>query len=143
MFLVDTNIISADSPTKQAASFAGWMRSMTPRLHISTVTVAEIERGIARCDRIQATTKAARLRQWLTIVERLYAGSILSFDIQASRHAGRIMDTARAHSPGFADIAIAAIAAAHGLTLLTANMKHFQPLGIPCLNPFVDPLPPP
>jgi predicted nucleic acid-binding protein len=32
-------------------------------------------------------------------------------------------------------LAIAATAAAHGLTLLTANLRHFAPLGVPALNP--------
>jgi len=47
-----------------------------------------------------------------------------------------MLDLARAHDPGFEDIAIAATAAAHGLTVLTANERHFEPLGVPFANPF-------
>jgi len=46
------------------------------------------------------------------------------------------MDRARAYAPGFEDIAIAATAAVRGLTVLTANLRHFEPLGVPCLDPF-------
>jgi predicted nucleic acid-binding protein len=37
--------------------------------------------------------------------------------------------------PGFEDIAIAATGVAHGLTVATANERHFAPLGIPYVNP--------
>jgi predicted nucleic acid-binding protein len=38
--------------------------------------------------------------------------------------------------PGFADVAIAATAEAHGLTVLTRNVKDFIPLGVACFDPF-------
>ena len=41
--------------------------------------------------------------------------------------------------PGFADVAIAATAAVHDLTILTRNLKHFIPLGVSCADPFVSP----
>jgi predicted nucleic acid-binding protein len=143
MFLVDTNIISADAPTKRIAEsrFIAWMQHMDARLYTSAVTIAEIERGITRLDRIEATAKADRLRTWLFAVERLYAGRILSFDVEAARHSGKIMDRSRGHAVGFADIAIASIAAANNMTVLTANTKDFGPLGVRFLNPFVDDLP--
>lgn len=111
------------------------MRRNADHLYISAVTVAEIEAGIARAVRIGATTKAERLRHWLDAIEHFYAGRILPFDIEAARAAGAILDRARAHDPGFEDIAIAATAAAHGLTVLTANERHFAPLGVPSANP--------
>ena len=47
----------------------------------------------------------------------------------------RSYDRARADDPGFEDIAIAATAAARGLTILTTNERHFAPLGVPLANP--------
>ncbi|MEO9338762.1 PIN domain-containing protein [Mesorhizobium sp. SB112] len=138
MYLFDTNIVSADAPTKQqigVEAFAAWVRANGDRLYLSAVTIAEIEAGIARAVRIGATTKADRLRRWLTTVEHFYAGRILAFGIAEAREAGAILDRARAHDPGFEDIAIAATAAAHGMTVLTANERHFAPLGVPVANP--------
>lgn len=138
MYLLDTNIVSADAPAKRQVSpeaFAAWVREHGDQLYISTVTIAEIEAGIARADRIGATTKAERLRRWLAAVEHFYAGRILPFDVEAARHAGAILDRSRAHDPGFEDIAIAATAASRGLTVLTANERHFAPLGVPLANP--------
>jgi predicted nucleic acid-binding protein len=36
----------------------------------------------------------------------------------------------------FPDVAIAATAATHDLTVLTGNLRHFRPLGVPTHNPF-------
>jgi toxin FitB len=141
VYLLDTNIVSADAPTKKEVGlqpFADWLHKNNNHLYMSTVTVAEIEAGIARAVRIGATTKAARLRRWLAAVEQLYAGRILPFGIEEARHAGAIIDRARAHDPGFEDIAIAATAAARGYTVLTANERHFQPLGVPWANPLKE-----
>lgn len=138
MYLLDTNIVSADAPAKRkvgADAFPAWMREHSDELYISTVTIAEIEAGIARCERIGATAKPERLRRWLAAVEHFYAGRILPFGIEEARHAGAILDRARAHDPGFEDIAIAATAAARGLTVLTANDRHFAPLGVPHDHP--------
>jgi len=138
LYLLDTNIVSADAPAKRQVgpeAFAAWVREHGDHLYISTVTVAEIEAGFARAVRIGAATKAVRLRRWLSALEHLYAGRILPFGIEEARQAGSILDRARAHDPGFEDIAIAATAAARGYTVLTANERHFAPLGVPLVNP--------
>ncbi|NTJ61724.1 type II toxin-antitoxin system VapC family toxin [Agrobacterium rhizogenes] len=138
MYLLDTNIVSADAPTKRHVgvdAFATWMRANGDRLYLSAITIAEIEAGIARAIRIGATTKAKHLGDWLAAVEHFYAGRILPFGLEEARHAGLILDQARAHDPGFEDIAIAATAVAHNLTVLTANERHFEPLGVPFANP--------
>lgn len=141
MYLLDTNILSVGAPGKRAPvgpGFADWMRAQSDRLHLSAITIAEVEAGIARADRIGAVAKAGALRRWLAAVEHFHAGRILPFGVTEARHAGAILDRARAHDPGFEDIAIAATAAAHGLTVLTANTRHFAPLGVPFANPLTD-----
>jgi len=68
----------------------------------------------------------------------LYADRVLGFDLPAARIAGALGDAARAggRHPGFADVAIAAIAKSRELVVLTLNLRHFHPLGIDALNPF-------
>jgi predicted nucleic acid-binding protein len=138
VYLLDTNIISADAPAKRrvgAGPFSAWMRANGEHLHLSAITIAEIEAGIVRAGRIGATAKAERLRLWLEAVEQLYGERILPFGIAEAHAAGALLDAARAHDPGFEDIAIAATAAVRGLTVLTANERHFAPLGVPVANP--------
>lgn len=68
----------------------------------------------------------------------LYDERVLPFDVPAARIAGRLSDRARAKglSPGFPDLAIAATAVAHRLSVLTRNVRHFAPLEIATHNPF-------
>lgn len=141
MYLLDTNILSASAPTRRDADaevLAAWIRAHSDRLYLSAITIAEIEAGIARAVRIGASAKAPALRRWLAAIEHFYASRILAFGIDEARQAGAILDRARAHDPGFEDIAIAATAVAHGLTVLTANERHFAPLGVPYANPLKE-----
>ena len=68
-----------------------------------------------------------------------YTDRILPLDAQAARLAGQISDAAIAQGchPGFADVAIAALAQNAGLILLTCNLKHFLPLGVACADPLI------
>ena len=92
---------------------------------------------MARLERIGAVRRAERLRDWFERIVILYGNSVLTFDLEAARHAGQLTDGARAigQHPGFADIAIAAIAKSRELVVVTANRRHFEPLGVEIFNP--------
>ena len=89
-------------------------------------------RALLKLDRIEAMANANRLRTWL------FAFKNLMLKLRGTQN---MMDRARSHSVGFADIAIASIAAADDIDVLTANTKDFGPLGVQFLNPFADGLP--
>jgi toxin FitB len=112
-------------------------------LFLSTVTVAEIEDGIAKLRRERATRRGEDLAAWLETVLHLYGDRVLPFDIPTARIAGALSDRARGQGQalGLADIIIAATARQHGLTILSRNVRHFVPLGVSVLDPF-DNLPP-
>lgn len=136
MFVADTNVISMSDPSKRAGRSRADLDAS--EMYLTTVTIAEIGAGIARLDRMGAVRKAAELEMWWAGVERAYAERILPFDVAAARVAGRLADLAAAagHDPGWQDIQIAAIAAAHGFTVLTRNGRHFAPLGVPHVDPY-------
>jgi toxin FitB len=138
MFLVDTNVISALAPSKRADAkdLALWLDEASPHLFLSVVTAAEVAAGIAKAEREGAGAKARSLAGWWQAVEHLYGEKVLPFDLRCAHLAGGMLDRARAHRPGFEDIAIAATAKAHGLTVLTRNLRHFEPLGVSALDPF-------
>ena len=144
MYLVDTNVISAASPNRPASpALVEWMDVQSASLFLSVVTVAEIEDGIAKLRRQRATRRSRDLAQWLEAVLHLYGDRILGLDTATARIAGQLSDRARGqgHAPGFADIIIAATARQHALTILSRNARHFEPLGVPVLDPFAE-LPP-
>jgi len=144
VYLADTNVISAGAPRRiGAVNLVQWMDEHSASLYLSVVTVAEIEDGIAKARREKAQRKAADLAAWLEVLLHLYASRILAFDLSAARIAGALSDMARSQGtdPGFGDLAIAATARRHGLTILTRNTRHFAPLGVPAVNPFEE-LPP-
>jgi predicted nucleic acid-binding protein len=138
MFLVDTNVISALAPSKRgaAAQLVEWLDRTSSRLFLSVISAAEIRSGIAKADREGATTKARQLAEWWESIEYLYGSKLLPFDLECAHAAGQILDDARAHQPGFEDIAIAATARVHNLVVLTRNLRHFEPLAVRSVDPF-------
>ena len=84
-----------------------------------------------------------RLGDWLNTLLHLYSDRILPIDLAVARRIGMLADHAReqGHDPGLADAAIAATAVERGYTVLTRNIRHFAPLGVAVIDPYVG-LPP-
>jgi predicted nucleic acid-binding protein len=145
VYLVDTDVISAGAPSKTGASQAlvAWMDETSADLYVSAVSIAEIEAGIAKLRRQGAERRAEDLAAWLDALLHLYAERVLPFEVRAARIAGALADRARSEgrAPGFADVLIAATAKLRGLTILTRNARHFEPLGVPFFDPY-ERLPP-
>jgi predicted nucleic acid-binding protein len=144
-YLVDTNVISAAAPTKAVTrpELIQWMDAHSTDLFLSAVTIAEIADGIAKARRESVERKAAALSGWLQTVLHLYGDRVLPFDAATAEIAGALSDLARGrgHSPGFADVAIAATALHRGLTILSRNKRHFAPMDVNVVDPFQE-LPP-
>ena len=142
MYLVDTNVLSAGAPTKAgvAVGMMTWMDRNSSRLFLSVITVAEIEDGITKLRRQGALRKASQLAEWLETLLHLYSARILPVDLPTARVMGGLSDRARAagQAPGLADLAIAATAHCRELTILTRNLRHFQMLGVPAIDPFIS-----
>lgn len=140
-FLLDTNVVSMLSPSRAGAipSFLEWLerRDDDGRIFLSAVTVHEIEKGIALLDHKGATAKTEALRVWNAGLVATYDDRILGFDAEAATIAGRLEAKAimAGHDPGMADAAIAGIAQAHDLVIVTANRKHFAPFDVPVSTP--------
>jgi predicted nucleic acid-binding protein len=139
-YLVDTNVISATAPTTavKRPELVEWMDLHSADLFLSSVTIAEIADGIAKAKREGAKRKASDLSAWLQTMLHLYGDRVLPFDTPTAEIVGTLADLARGrgHSPGLADVAIAATAVRHGLTILSRNERHFAPMGMPVVDPF-------
>jgi predicted nucleic acid-binding protein len=139
-YLVDTNIISATAPTTavKRPELVAWIDSRSSDIFMSAVTIAEIADGIAKLSREGAKRKAADLSAWLQTVLHLYGDRVLPFDGPTAEIAGALSDLARGrgHSPGLADVIIAATARRHNMTILSRNDRHFLPMDATVIDVF-------
>ena len=143
-YLLDTSVLSAFAPDKPAIPerFAMWFADLSDAVHVSAVSFVEIEQGLRKLRRAGGEVRADRLSEWLDHLGGRYRDRIVPVDLAVSREAGRIGDAALAigRHPGLADVLIAASADVRSLVVLTRNLRHFEPLGVPAVDPFaVDP----
>ena len=136
MYLIDTDVLSALRRPDRNPEVVGWVSAQRAAdLYLSVVTVGEIERGIAR-ERARNPGFADRLGAWLDNLLRLYSERILPVDTSVARRWGCLTGE---HGHGSADLLIAATALEHGLTVVTRNLRHFEPTGVAVLDPSAHP----
>lgn len=135
MFLIDTDVLSALRRRVRHPEAVRWLEAQrTADLYLSAVTIGEIERGIAQQQR-RNPSFARELSIWLDRVLAWYGDRILDVDVPTARRWGRLSGDL-GHER--ADLIIAATALEHGLTVVTRNVRHFEPTGVPVFNPFSD-----
>ncbi len=136
MFLLDTDVLSALRKRQRDACVVAWVeRQRTADLFVSVVSIGEIERGIAM-QHAKDPGFAGAVAAWLDRVLTLYGDRILPFELHVARRWGQL---SAAIGNDSADLMIAATALEHGLTVVTRNVAHFEPTGVPTLNPFGPP----
>ncbi|MDQ8726286.1 PIN domain-containing protein [Bradyrhizobium sp. LHD-71] len=134
--LLDTNIISNVTKPTPSAALLAWMAEQTDQdLYISSLTVAEICRGVLEKP---AGKRRRELEAWFSGPEgpqALFAGRVLPFDEKAGLAWAKLMadGTARGRPRSALDTIIAAIAEANDCVVVTANEKDFE--GIEVINP--------
>ena len=135
-YILDTNVVSALRVRGRNPAVEEWAAAIPlPDQFVTATTVAEIERGVIAKERSDAG-QGAVLRRWLDDhVLPAFADRVLPFDLPAAR----VLATYRVpeHAP-YDDALIAAVAQSAGMAIATRNLKHFEPLGVPRLNPWED-----
>lgn len=133
MHLLDTDVLSELRKRKCDPAVARWFgRVAGSELYLSVITVSEIEKGIER-QRTVDPVFAEQLARWLEVTLRAFGDHILPLTVNIARRWGRL--AARIGNTEL-DLAIAATALEHGLTVVTGNTKHFERTGVIVLNPF-------
>jgi len=137
MYLLDTNVISEMRKSQKGRADPGvqrWSDGVKgSSLYLSTISILESETGILLMKRKDAM-QAEILREWLH--DRIlpgFAGRILGVDVEVA------LRCATLHVPvnvSYSDSLIAATALVHGLTVVTRNVKDFEPMGVAVLNPW-------
>lgn len=136
-FLLDTNVVSETTKRPPNADVLRWFAATSvDDVFLSIAVVAEIAAGIAKTP---VNRHGVHLQAWLDHeLLPTFAGRILPLDEPVATTWGRfthILRTAGVRDVAM-DAAIAATAAVHGLTVVTRNIRHFAPLGVPTFDPY-------
>lgn len=141
MIVLDTNVLSALMQHKPDAQVVAWLDSQhAESIWISSVTLFEARYGLA----LLAPGQRQSLLQerFDQLVQDDLEGRVLVFDADAASQAARLAADrkARGRPVDIRDTFIAGIALARRATLATRNVRHFDDLFVPVINPWEDTL---
>jgi predicted nucleic acid-binding protein len=132
VYLLDTNVVSELRKPRPNPKVIAWIQDADePDLHLSAVTIGEIQAGI-EVTRTQNPAKAEELERWAGQVADSY--NVLAMDGACFRRWAKLMH--RQSSTVYEDAMIAATALVHDLTVVTRNVRDFSRFDVPVLNPF-------
>ena len=132
MYLLDTNVVSELRKPKPHQGVVAWVQNASEEnLHLSAVTVGEIQAGI-EITREQDAPKAQEIEAWLDSVAETY--NVIPVDAHIFRRWAQLMHRRPNHH--LEDALIAATALVRGLSVVTRNVDDFKPFGVSLINPF-------
>ena len=131
-YLLDTSVISELRKRKPHGAVLAWIQEIPDdALHVSAVTIGEIQAGI-EMTREQDEPRAAEIEQWLDELAR--TRNVIAVSAPIFRRWAQLMHRRADHH--LEDALIAATALTHDLTVATRNVRDFKPFGVALLNPF-------
>jgi toxin FitB len=132
VYLLDTNVVSELRKPRPNPRVLAWLEEIAePDLHLSAVTLGEIQAGI-ELTRAQDPDKAQALEAWADRVADSH--NVLAMDARCFRRWAKLMH--RQSGTVYEDAMIAATALVHDLTVVTRNVRDFTRFDVPVLNPF-------
>ena len=141
MYILDTNVLSELRKFGTNCidyRFAAWATQMNEAYaYVSVITIMEIEQGIVQIER-RDVRQGEMLRSWMDQkVLPMFSNKILPVDLAVA------LCCARLHVPNKCnerDALVAATALIHGMSVVTRNVKDFEPTGVPVINPWATTL---
>jgi predicted nucleic acid-binding protein len=132
MYLLDTNVISEIRKPRPHGAVLAWFRVQPEEnLHLSAVTVLELQRGAERTRR-QDRLRAEKIDHWIDQIST--ALPVIALDTRISREGARLM--VGKSEDLFEDAMLAATARIYRLTVATRNLRDFAHFEVPTFNPF-------
>ena len=137
MIILDTNVVSEPLKAAPEPAVPAWLDAQSSAtLYLTSITLAELQAGVA-------ALPAGKRRNLLdkVLAQQVlpsFEGRILAFDARAAHACAQVHAGAQAagNPIGFAEGAIAAIAAAHGFALATRNTRDFKGTGVGLIDPW-------
>ena len=134
MFLLDTMVVSDPTKTRPDPEVGAWLRASPPsQQFVSVLSMGEVQFGIRR---LPPGARRERLNIWFrNDLTAFFGERTLPIDaIVADVWSGMRAAANRTVAP--IDGLIAATALAHGLTIVSRNVRNFAGLGAPVLDPW-------
>lgn len=140
MIVLDTNVLSETMRGAPDPNVKAWLnRQDMVTLWLTTITVAELRFGVAKCPHGK---KRDVLNQAVeTFVTKVFPGRIAAFDLDTTAIFADRLAAASASGRevrGFADAAIAAIALARGFSVATRDTGPFEAMGVRVIDPWKE-----
>lgn len=137
MIILDTNVLSALMRKPPEADVVGWLdRQPADSIWISSITLFETRLGLALLP--SGRRRQALETAFARLLEEDLQNRVLDFDSTAATEAAALAaERQRAGRPvDLRDTQIAGIALARRATLATRNLRHFQDLKVPVVDPW-------
>ncbi len=136
-YLLDTCVISELVARQPSQTVVAWVDSIEEeRLHLSVVTIGEIQKGITK---LPTSPRKAALEDWLKddLLVR-FGNRIVPIDTMAMLRWGQLTGTLESSGKTMSamDSLVAAIALHGDFTLVTRNEDDFRHSGVPVVNPW-------
>jgi len=136
-YLLDTGLVSELVKKEPNPAVVSWLDEQDEqKLFLSVLNLGELQKGISK---LPDGAKKEELQAWvaLDLVER-FTGRILELDLETALCWGRIQGEAEQAGEKLPvmDSLIAATAKAHGLVVVTRNVRDIERCGVKVCNPW-------
>jgi len=136
-YLLDTCLISELVKKEPNPAVVNWLDERDEQaLFLSVLTLGELQKGISK---LPAGARKDELQAWIEhdLVER-FSGRIIEVDLGTALIWGKMQGESaqKGEILPVMDSLIAAAAAAHGLSVVTRNVKDIERCGIRVCNPW-------
>lgn len=139
MIVLDTNVVSALMRPAENPGVVAWLnRQRTEQVWISSISVYEIRYGLLL---MQAGRRRVDLFAAFETFSRKAVGDrFLSFDEKAAESAAKVSAALKmqGRNIGVPDAQIAGIALSRRAAIATRNLRDFDDLDIPLIDPWAD-----
>lgn len=132
-YLIDTDLLSMLERKRIPVRLANWVRQNEAEIFLSVVSLAELQFGVDHAP----PAHQPHLIAWLSETRRKLAPATEELSEAVLVRWKELLAElkARNRSMSCEDSLIAATALFHGHTLATHNVRHFEPAGLPVIDP--------
>ena len=135
-YLLDTCVLSELVKSTPEPKVVNWVDTQADEsLFISSITLAELLKGIAR---LQDSQRKTALTEWVSKIRAEMSERILAFESSTAEYWATMCATAEKSGTTLSafDSMIAATALEHGLIIATRNTRDFEAAPVMLMNPW-------